>query len=60
MKSIIGLLILIADIYVIIQILQSSVDQTKKIIWVLIVLLLPFFGLIAWYFAGPGQKPSLS
>lgn len=60
MKSIIGLLVLIADIYVIIQIMQSSVDQTKKIIWALIVVLLPMFGLVAWYFAGPGKKPSLS
>ena len=59
MKSIIGLLVLIADIYVIVQILQSSVDQTKKIIWVLIVLLLPMFGVVAWYFAGPGNKPNL-
>ncbi len=58
MKGIIGLLVLIADIYVIIQILQSSDDSVKKIIWVLIVLFLPVFGIVAWYFAGPGSKPS--
>ena len=53
MESIIGILILIADIYAIVQIVQSSADTVKKIIWVLIVLLLPVLGLVAWYFAGP-------
>ena len=56
MEGLIGLIILVADIYAILQIIQSSADGIKKVIWVLIVLLLPVFGLIAWYFAGPGGK----
>ncbi|MDH3646155.1 MAG: PLD nuclease N-terminal domain-containing protein [Gammaproteobacteria bacterium] len=56
MEGLIGLLILIADIYVIIKIVQSSADTVKKVIWVLIVFLLPLIGLVAWYFAGPGGK----
>ena len=54
MEGIIGLVILIADIYAIIQILNSSADTVKKIVWVLIVLLLPVIGLVAWFLAGPG------
>lgn len=53
MEAIIGLLILIADIYAIVRIVGSSADIIKKVIWVLIVLLLPVLGLLAWYFAGP-------
>ncbi|WP_323844956.1 PLDc N-terminal domain-containing protein [Microbulbifer magnicolonia] len=56
MEGILGILIFIADIYAIIKILQSSASGLKKLIWVLIVLLLPVIGLIVWFFAGPGVK----
>jgi hypothetical protein len=52
-----GLIILIADIYAIVMILQSSADSLQKLIWSLVVLFLPVIGLIIWYFAGPGKKP---
>ncbi|AOS98657.1 hypothetical protein AUP74_03291 [Microbulbifer aggregans] len=56
MEGILGVLIFIADIYAIIKILQSSASGLKKLVWVLIVLLLPVIGLIIWFFAGPGSK----
>jgi hypothetical protein len=52
-----GLIILIADIYAIVMILQSSADSIEKLIWSLVVFFLPVIGLIIWYFAGPGKKP---
>ena len=48
-----GLLILAGDIWAIINILQSSADNAKKLIWILVVLLLPVLGLILWFFMGP-------
>ena len=33
MEGILGLLILIADIYAIVQIVQSSADTAKKVVW---------------------------
>ena len=56
MEGILGLLILIADIYAIVKIAQSSADTVKKVIWILVVLILPVIGLIAWYFVGPGGQ----
>jgi hypothetical protein len=56
MEGIIGLLVLIADIYAIVKIVQSSADTTKKIVWIVIVLLLPLVGVIAWYLIGPGGR----
>jgi len=53
MESIIGILILLADIYAILQIAQSSAQTGAKAVWIVIVLLLPVIGVIAWYFAGP-------
>ena len=52
-----GLIILIADIYAIVMILQSPAKGIEKLIWSLVVFLLPLIGLIIWYFAGPGKKP---
>jgi hypothetical protein len=49
-----GLLHLIALVYAAMQIINSSADTTKKIIWVLIVAILPVFGLIVWFLMGPG------
>lgn len=56
MEAVLGLLILVADIYAIIKILQSSASGLKKLIWVLVVLIFPVIGLIVWFFAGPGGK----
>ncbi len=52
-----GLIILIADIFAIVMILQSSAQLIEKVIWALVVFLLPLIGLVIWYFAGPGKKP---
>jgi hypothetical protein len=52
-----GLIILIADIYGIVMILQSSAQSVEKLGWALVVFLLPLIGLVIWYVAGPGKKP---
>ncbi len=48
-----GLLILIGDIWAIINILQSTASSEKKLLWIIVVVLLPLLGLILWYFLGP-------
>jgi succinate dehydrogenase/fumarate reductase cytochrome b subunit len=48
-----GVLILAGDIWAIINIIQSSASNEKKLIWTLVVVLLPLLGLILWYFLGP-------
>ena len=48
-----GLIVLAGDIWAIINIVQSSASNEKKLIWILAVLLLPLLGLILWYFLGP-------
>ena len=52
-----GLIILIANIYAIVMILQSSAKGIEKLLWSLAVFFLPLIGLIVWFFAGPGKKP---
>lgn len=48
-----GLVILVLDIWAIINVVQSPVSTGNKLIWVLVIFLLPLIGLIIWYFAGP-------
>ena len=51
--GIFGLLVLIADIYAIFNIFTSRASFGAKLLWTLLVLVLPVVGFIIWYFAGP-------
>ena len=51
--GILGLIILIANIYAIYQVLTSGASGLAKIVWTVVILLLPVLGLIAWLIAGP-------
>ncbi|RPE71261.1 phospholipase D-like protein [Pacificibacter maritimus] len=51
--GIIGLLVLLADIYAIISIISSRASFGAKALWTLLVLALPVLGFIIWFFAGP-------
>lgn len=57
LEAIFGLIILIADIWAIINILNSREKGATKLVWILVILLLPILGLLIWYFAGPKSAP---
>jgi len=48
-----GIIVLILDIWAIVQTVQSSASTLSKIIWILVLLLLPVVGLILWLLFGP-------
>jgi succinate dehydrogenase/fumarate reductase cytochrome b subunit len=52
-NSLLGLLILIADVWAIVSIFQSGASSEKKALWIVLVVLLPVLGLILWFFLGP-------
>ena len=52
-NGIFSFIILVADIWAIVNILQSGASTGRKVLWTVIVLLLPVVGLIAWFFLGP-------
>ena len=52
-NGLLGLLILIGDVWAVINIFQSSASNEKKLLWILVVLLLPLLGLVLWFFLGP-------
>jgi phospholipase D-like protein len=51
--GIFGLLILIADVWAIVNIAQSGATTGKKVLWIVLVLVLPVLGLILWFLLGP-------
>jgi hypothetical protein len=48
-----GLLVLVADIWAIVNIFQSGAETGKKVLWTVLVILLPIVGFILWFFLGP-------
>ncbi len=52
-SGILGVLHLALAIYAIIKIAGSGASTLAKVIWILLVLLLPVIGLIAWFLIGP-------
>ncbi|AMS16776.1 MULTISPECIES: PLDc N-terminal domain-containing protein [Pseudomonas] len=52
-NTLVGLIILALDIWAIINVLKSSAETGMKILWVLLIILLPVLGLIIWAIAGP-------
>lgn len=51
-----GLLVLIADIWAIINVVGSSTTTGKKVLWTVLILLLPVVGFIIWLVAGPRSQ----
>lgn len=53
--GIFGFLIFIADIWAILNIVQSRETSTTKLLWIVLILFLPFIGLVIWWFTGPRE-----
>lgn len=53
LTGIFGFILLILDIWAIVSIIGSSASTGKKVLWVLLVVVLPLIGFIIWLLAGP-------
>lgn len=48
-----ALIILIVDIWAIVNLFQSRASPGKIVFWVLLILILPVLGFILWFLGGP-------
>jgi hypothetical protein len=48
-----GLILLVCVIYGVLKTAQSSAGTGNKVLWILILLLLPLLGFILWFLLGP-------
>jgi len=51
-----GLIVLIADVWAIVNIMQSGDDTGRKVLWTVLVIVLPIVGFLIWLLAGPKTR----
>ena len=51
-----GLLVLIADVWAIVNVFGSRSSTGAKVLWTVFILLLPVVGFVIWLFAGPRTR----
>lgn len=52
MTGLLGIVILVLDIIAILDIVKSSRDTGKKVLWTLLVVFLPFVGMLIYFLVG--------
>ncbi len=58
MNGLLGILLLIADIWAVVNIFQSRSSTGAKVAWTLLIVILPFLGFVIWLMAGPRSSPT--
>jgi len=56
MFSFVGLVVLVLDVIALVSLLKSSADSGTKILWALLIILLPVLGMILYFLMGPGRR----
>lgn len=54
--GLLGLILLVCVVYAIVKTVQSRASTGTKVIWIVVLLLLPLLGFILWLIFGP-KKP---
>ena len=55
-SGLVGIVILALDIWAVLNVVQGKGDNGKKVLWILLIVLLPVLGLVIWALAGPRGK----
>lgn len=50
--GLLGLIVLVLDVWAIVRIVQSRAETGAKVLWIVVILLLPVLGLILWWLLG--------
>ncbi|WFS63158.1 PLDc N-terminal domain-containing protein [Pseudodesulfovibrio thermohalotolerans] len=51
--GLLGLVILVLDVWAFVKIVQSSAGTGSKVLWIILVLLFPVLGFLFWLLLGP-------
>jgi succinate dehydrogenase/fumarate reductase cytochrome b subunit len=55
-QGLFGLVVLVADVWAIVNVFQSGADTGRKVLWTVLIIVLPVLGFILWYFLGPKTR----
>jgi len=53
MEFIGGFIVLVLDIWAIVSVMGSAESTGKKVLWILLIVILPILGFLIWLVAGP-------
>lgn len=56
MWSLFSVLVLVLDVIAIVSLLKSGADSTTKLLWIILIVLLPVIGMILYFLMGPGRR----
>ena len=52
-SGLLGLLVLVLDVWAILKIFQSGAGTGAKVLWIVLVLVFPLLGFLLWFLLGP-------
>lgn len=52
-SGLLGLIILVLDVWAIVRVFGSGASTGTKVLWIVLILVLPVLGLILWFLLGP-------
>ncbi|WP_372801726.1 PLD nuclease N-terminal domain-containing protein [Paracoccus seriniphilus] len=53
MEYIFGIIIFVLDVWAIATVINTNETTGTKLLWIVLIAVLPVLGLLIWYFAGP-------
>ena len=56
---VVWLAVCVLDIIALVKLLQSGADAGTKILWALLIILLPVLGMILYFLMGPGRSKAI-
>ncbi|HEV8117336.1 MAG TPA: PLDc N-terminal domain-containing protein [Thermoanaerobaculia bacterium] len=56
MFSLVSIVVLVLDVIALVSLLKSGADTGTKILWALLIILLPVLGMILYFLMGPGRR----
>lgn len=51
-----GVVVLVLDVWAIVRTLESGATTGSKVLWIVVILLLPVLGLLLWFLLGPRER----
>ncbi|MFZ0468646.1 MAG: PLD nuclease N-terminal domain-containing protein [Thiogranum sp.] len=51
--GLLGLIILVLDVWALVKTVQSGADTGAKVLWIVLIIILPVLGFILWLLFGP-------
>ena len=60
MSFIFGIIVLLLDVWAVVNVVQSSASGGLKLAWVIGIVVFPILGFLVWFFAGPKGRGAIA